>query len=86
MDENKLKKLQEIGYQIKNVCAMCQHSEFSNQTTLWGVCLIQNYNHLKHTDSTRQLSICKYGSCGKFKKSEKVDFSKFNCFMVEDER
>jgi len=83
MDENKLKKLEDIGYKIKRTCALCKNSEFPSFTAIWGVCKIQNYSHLKHTDANRQLSICRYGQCGKFELNENIDFGKFNCF-IED--
>ena len=63
MDKNKLKKLKEIGYHIKKCCGLCRHSHIKK---LWGTCEKHDYEHLKHTDALRQLSINVYGTCKDF--------------------
>lgn len=65
MDANKLEKLKEIGYQVKKVCGLCNHSEFEVGSE-WGVCKIYTYEHKKHADSKRELSINKMGGCPSF--------------------
>jgi hypothetical protein len=64
MDANKLAKLHEIGYSIKNTCSMCSHGVFPNND--WGTCDVFTYDHQKHSDQKRRLSIHKGGSCSKF--------------------
>ena len=70
MDENKKKKLEEIGFQVRECCATCKHSSFSRAeqglSGGFGVCEIQTYDHLKHTDNPRQLSINIAGWCPLF--------------------
>lgn len=65
MDANKLKILQAIGYSIPKVCGWCTH--FTAQPMLaFGTCGAQTYQHLKHSDSQRSLSVYRYGSCSSF--------------------
>jgi hypothetical protein len=75
MDPNKLKTLKDIGYKIHPCCRLCEHSKFASGSTLtspsnWGTCKTQTYDHQKHTESKRQLSINVLGGCGKFKLSK----------------
>ena len=61
MDENKLKVLKEINYQIRRTCGNCRYSNgFSNG---FSTCKIYRYNHLKHSKETRELSINENGYC-----------------------
>lgn len=69
MDENKRLKLVELCYAIANTCSSCMHSRFSNEKTPFGDCGVQTYDHLKHSDSKRPLSIHRDGSCDKYKRS-----------------
>jgi len=78
MDENKRKKLQEIGYFIGPICGLCKNGVFPNNE--WGTCKIFSYKHLKHSDEIRQLSIHKYGSCG-----EAIGFSEYAVHFKFDE-
>lgn len=64
MDANKLKVLQELGYQIPPTCGICKHGEFKPQTP-WGTCKLHTYQHVKHTGDRRQLSIYQGGRCDK---------------------
>lgn len=68
MDQNKRIKLQEIGYTIKRVCATCDHSRFNNMSS-FGVCRLHRYEHMKHTDATRELSIFRDGHCDGHKRN-----------------
>jgi hypothetical protein len=61
MDENKNQELIQIGYVIQSCCGTCLHGLFSN--TDWGTCQIRTYEHLKHTEATRQLSVHQFGKC-----------------------
>jgi hypothetical protein len=62
MDKNKLAKLEQIGYSFNNCCAICAHGVF-RPNTMFGACVLHNYDHLKHTGPTRDLSIHMLGGC-----------------------
>lgn len=64
MDENKRKKLHDIGFKVLNNCGLCTHGTFPNND--WGTCAITTYDHLKHTGDPRELSIHRFGSCDRF--------------------
>ena len=64
MDANKRLKLADIGYQVQNICMLCKHSTFPLDD--WGTCELHMYEHEKHTDTVRKLSIHKAGSCPQF--------------------
>lgn len=66
MDDNKAKKLEEIGYKVRQTCGLCVHGGFPSPESDWGTCGLHDYSHLKHSDKLRQLSICKSGSCPNF--------------------
>lgn len=66
MDKNKLKVLQDIKYQVNKSCALCSFGQFDNPNDDWGTCSNNLYQHEKHTDKDRYLSIHKVGSCGDF--------------------
>ena len=63
MDANKLVKLKLIHYQVRQTCGNCVHSFFPNRQTEWGTCSKHTYDHLKHSDEKRQLSIHRFGWC-----------------------
>lgn len=67
MDENKLKKLRSIDYVIQPTCETCVHGDFKGKAQVFGTCKIHTYDHLKHSDSTRQLSIHAHGHCSEYK-------------------
>lgn len=84
MDTNKLKQLHKINYTIKRCCGLCAHSDFiRKKTSDWGVCIKFNYNHIKHTDELRKLSINRYGCCDEFKESRylEIQLEKFSEFI-----
>ena len=62
MDANKLVKLKVIGYQVRQTCRNCVHANFGFGA-LWGTCNLHTYQHQKHTDQVRQLSINVSGRC-----------------------
>jgi len=62
VDENKLKKLREIGYVVQGCCGLCKHSMFVSGR-LFGSCYKHSYQHKKHTGSERPLSITQSGLC-----------------------
>jgi hypothetical protein len=66
MDENKLTKLKEIDYHVPKTCGLCIHSSFASPSGFWGECTKHDYNHLKHSDNPRRLSIYRGGTCNQF--------------------
>lgn len=68
MDENKRLTLGAVKYQVQNVCALCVHAQFPLDD--WGTCGLHTYEHKKHNDKKRHLSIHKAGSCDQFIISE----------------
>lgn len=71
MDANKLQKLREVGYIVIDCCAMCEYGQFpGGSVQRWGTCAVHQYEHLKHTDNPRQMSVCSFGFCPQFKVSE----------------
>lgn len=76
MDPNKLIKLKEIGYKIQPCCRLCKHGDFKPAQS-FGTCKIQEYEHLKHSDSKRKLSVNAIGTCSKFS----VDEEKVACWL-----
>jgi hypothetical protein len=69
MDDNKRKKLAEIGYRILPCCALCKHGKFKPNND-FGDCTANTYEHLKHSGDARQLSINRLGSCPRFQVDE----------------
>lgn len=69
MDINKLTKLRELHYQILPTCGMCKHSSFRRDSD-FGTCNQYTYQHLKHSDSKRQLSIYRAGHCDGWMRNE----------------
>jgi hypothetical protein len=66
MDENKRLKLVEIDYHVPKTCGLCIHSSFATPSGEWGECVRHNYNHLKHAENPRYLSIFRGGTCNGF--------------------
>jgi hypothetical protein len=64
MDANKLIALKALPYVIQPVCGLCKHGKFPNND--WGSCEATKYEHLKHSEATRDISIHRYGSCPNF--------------------
>jgi hypothetical protein len=84
MDANKAIVLREIEYTIHGTCATCVNGQF-RPGSMWGTCAGWKYDHLKHADSTRQLSINMLGRClmGYKPDPKKIaDLGKFQEFLV----
>ena len=65
--------LKEVEYSIAECCGMCLDGKFE-KGSLWGICELHEYSHLKHSDSVRSMSISLFGRCCDFKMwKEKVD-------------
>lgn len=64
MDENKRQKLRDIHYKISECCGLCDFGAFPSND--WGTCTFHTYDHQKHSDQVRLLSIHKFGSCKEF--------------------
>lgn len=72
MDENKRKKLHEIGYTIGPSCDTCVHFQaYSDEN--FGTCTKYKYQHLKHTGTERSLSVYKHGSCPQYQQQPGID-------------
>lgn len=84
MDVNKLKVLQKIEYKIAPVCSLCLHGEFPQND--FGICSIQTYAHLKHSEQTRNLSIHRYGHCDMFTGNQKAiaKLGSYEQFLVKE--
>ena len=80
MDANKLKVLQNLDYTIKRVCGNCG---FTSLVSGWGNCALHSYQHQKHTDSKRALSIHFSGSCGAHEWACHLNLQGFNEFKEE---
>ena len=65
MDQNKLKVLRDEGYQIAPSCGFCAHRSFAVGSQ-WGTCEVSSYDHAKHNEVRRQLSIHRGGWCQRF--------------------
>lgn len=87
MDANKRKVLQEIGYQIRPSCETCVHSDLSEDG--WGYCGAHEYQHLKHSEETRFLSVHRLGWCAEWKvdanKTAALGLHAFQGLTVESE-
>lgn len=62
MDANKLIKLREVGYVVRKTCGNCVFSKL-NPSTGWGTCALHAYEHQKHSEAQRQMSIVASGRC-----------------------
>ena len=62
MDDNKLNKLRDIRYTMRQCCGTCKHRHFEFRAE-WGTCNLFTYEHKKHTGEPRNLSIHMYGTC-----------------------
>lgn len=71
MDNNKLKVLRELGYEIKSTCGSCEAGQFSTQTAEFGTCALHTYKHGKHTGPDRELSIHRMGACASYERSQR---------------
>jgi hypothetical protein len=73
MDQNKIIKLQEIGYQVERVCGTCKHfQQFEDMH--FGECDEHQYTHLKHSGGKRKLSVVQYGKCNNWTPSDDLDY------------
>ena len=71
MDENKLEKLKQEKFKIKRCCAFCLHRNFGGiHANQWGTCKKHSYEHKKHSDKKRELSITRFGYCEGFELDE----------------
>lgn len=66
MDANKLSLLRSLQYRIGSSCGMCKHGVFRDIKDDFGSCMLQTYEHQKHTGPARQLSVHRNGSCPKY--------------------
>lgn len=66
MDENKRNKLRLIQYRIVRACGSCANANIQSDSD-FGYCVQHQYDHAKHTDNPRQLSIHRLGFCGDYR-------------------
>lgn len=69
MNKNKMIKLKEIGYVIRETCLICDHSEFTRPSN-FGFCKIHTCVHRKHTGPPKQLGVHQTGRCEHFARNE----------------
>ena len=50
---------------------LCKH--YTAGMDLWGTCKFYTYQHMKHTNETRQLSIHALGGCRKWERNYDID-------------
>ena len=65
MDPKKRLKLVEVGYSFPPACWRCSNASFRKGSD-FGTCGAHEYDHEKHTENPRQLSIHRGGSCSSF--------------------
>ena len=63
-DDNKFKKLREVGFRLMPICMFCVHGDFPS-TSIWGKCKKHRYEHKKHDnpEGGRGVSIIISGTC-----------------------
>lgn len=73
MDQNKINKLVDIGYEVKKVCGNCKH--FTQYEDMhFGECDAHEYTHLKHSGGKRKLSVVQYGTCASWELSPDLEY------------
>jgi len=82
MDANKHAVLRQIGYRIPQTCDLCVNGQF-NVGAYFGTCALHTYEHEKHSEKRRHLSIYTGGTCSSFKEREtaKTLLSEFHQFL-----
>lgn len=81
MDANKLDKLFEEKYRIPRNCALCKHGNFKDGQD-YGTCNVLKYNHLKHSESERELSIHRFGRCANHHELDQAKLAKLGAWGV----
>lgn len=84
MDANKRIVLQQIEYKIHKTCDLCVFGKFKPNND-FGHCINNHYDHEKHTDSHRYLSIHRSGSCADFQwdTTKQILIGRFEEFVEE---
>ena len=77
MDENKRKRLRELGYVVRGTCSNCK---FSTIAAGWGTCSKADYFHNKHGE-LRALSVNEAGHCHMHEWREDLHIGGFDEFM-----
>lgn len=82
MDKNKLKVLQDVSYEIKKTCGLCRFMRVGTRA-MWGTCMRASYEHQKHTEATREMSVHAFGGCTFFElgADHAVALSSFSQFL-----
>lgn len=79
MDENKLNKLREMGFHIRESCMTCKNSGIG-RGKIFGVCKKFEYDHLKHNENPRNVSITILGKCDYHERDETKIYEHFDIF------
>jgi hypothetical protein len=69
MDPNKRLKLRDIRYEVRPACGVCVHylhKDTGPGAELWSTCRLHSYDHQKHTEKRRHLSVHATGWCPDF--------------------
>lgn len=86
MDQNKVKKLQEVGFRILPTCSRCKYGRFATSNNFFGTCAKFTYDHQKHSQNPRQLSVHSSGSCEFFETHPLETIEKWEEFIVGDRK
>lgn len=65
MDGNKLKTLKAVGWKPAKSCFSCINGAFGSLGNRWGLCMLLEYEHGKHTD-TKNIPAHKMSVCSKW--------------------
>lgn len=80
MDNNKLKVLKKINYKSTECCGTCVHARMAKGYD-FGTCKKFTYQHEKHSDTVRELSINRYGVCDKHAPDRTSEANAFFCYL-----
>jgi len=83
VDQNKVKKLRDVGYQILPTCARCKFGKFATPSKFFGECNKFTYEHLKHHKNPRQLSVNAAGTCSSFEGHPLENLGKWGEFVTK---
>lgn len=81
MDANKQNKLLEERYRIPRCCALCKHGNFKEGQD-FGTCNKLKYEHQKHSESTRDLSIHRFGRCATHFEPNHAELGKLGAYSL----
>ena len=80
MDANKAEVLRELAYVLRRTCSNCLFGEFQGRQE-WSTCSKHEYDHQKHSDTKRQLSVNRSGYCTYHKWSDQFNVGLWKEFL-----